>query len=890
MSSRCSFLRTSTYLVRIESSHAYPVDRRMKTPLVGRAGELQRLTDVLDGHEANTAVLIGPAGVGKTRLADELAGIASEQGWTVIRTRGSKVGATVPFGAFAHLLPQPFDPASSRLELLYDLANRLTESGESNRTLLIVDDAHHLDDASAALTQLLTTSSPLAVLLVLREGDEGSHAAVTHWSGGDIEHVTVPPLSRTGTGQLAEVLLDGAVSRATLSELWRLTRGNPLFVVETVRAAARSGDLSRLDGMWHHSGPLGRAERLANLIEGRLAHLAPDDREVLELVAVGEPVPFPVMERAADPVRLATLEREGLVEVAGEGHRATVHTHHPLYGELLRGRMPRTRVRTAARHLADVLERLAGHSRDHILRLAIWRLEAGDQTEPQTLTDAAQEALGVYEPGLAERLARVAVEEGGGDPACLVLAQALSAVGRPEEAEAEFARIGDRDSVAVVTPRAWNFTVGLGDPRRALVALESATTSAHDRDAASQILITEATIRSFLGDLDGAIAASGRVLAQDDISPATMVEALTIHTAVQALGGKPVTAMADITRGLDMAATLDEPVPHATTKLNNCRILALEAIGSLHDAESEGRRIYHEAVEENAWHEIGVYGVAYGLVLLSRGRLHDCVRVTSEALSATERTDPLASNPACWTLRALAFAQSGDDPGARSALEELDRLHPEGHRFTVHAARAGAWLRAAEGWLSGAASVAHEAAADPTLAAFSSWTPWLLHDVVRFGFPEMVVDDLSELAGQVEGAMVGTLAQHARAALSGRGADLEEAARMLESLGADLIAAEAYTSAAAAYRRDGDSRAGVRTERSGLRLALSCQGARTPGLAAAPEPLTSRQREIARLAAGGMSSKEIADRLYISPRTVDNHLGQVYARLGITGRDELPRT
>ena len=70
-----------------------------------------------------------------------------------------------------------------------------------------------------------------------------------------------------------------------------------------------------------------------------------------------------------------------------------------------------------------------------------------------------------------------------------------------------------------------------------------------------------------------------------------------------------------------------------------------------------------------------------------------------------------------------------------------------------------------------------------------------------------------------------------------------------------------------------------------------CAGARPPTLLAAPEAagLTAREREIALLASGGASSREIAERLVISVRTVDNHLQNVYRKLGITRRQDLAR-
>jgi len=74
-------------------------------------------------------------------------------------------------------------------------------------------------------------------------------------------------------------------------------------------------------------------------------------------------------------------------------------------------------------------------------------------------------------------------------------------------------------------------------------------------------------------------------------------------------------------------------------------------------------------------------------------------------------------------------------------------------------------------------------------------------------------------------------------------------------------------------------------------LAAACEGANTPGLlhlatvnAAAADPLSGREREVVLLAATGMASKDIAERLYLSVRTVNNHLQHAYAKLGVTSR------
>jgi DNA-binding NarL/FixJ family response regulator len=155
-----------------------------------------------------------------------------------------------------------------------------------------------------------------------------------------------------------------------------------------------------------------------------------------------------------------------------------------------------------------------------------------------------------------------------------------------------------------------------------------------------------------------------------------------------------------------------------------------------------------------------------------------------------------------------------------------------------------------------------------------------------------VVDRLDELATECDGDLVPTLAAHASAVVRDDVDGIAAAAARFESMGFLLKAAEASMAASEAAARAGDQRRAARLARAASDLAAQCETPATPllGLAGGPVPLTNREREVAELAAAGLASKVIADRLFLSTRTVDNHLARIYAKLGVTSRAELPDT
>lgn len=165
----------------------------------------------------------------------------------------------------------------------------------------------------------------------------------------------------------------------------------------------------------------------------------------------------------------------------------------------------------------------------------------------------------------------------------------------------------------------------------------------------------------------------------------------------------------------------------------------------------------------------------------------------------------------------------------------------------------------------------------------------LLHDAVRLGHADLAAAELTRLARRCDSPLVAARAAHATAAARNAVTGLSDAADTFEGMGAVLLAAEAAAAAGRAARAAGSGRAATALVHRARTLAVRCEGARTPGLflADSVEPLTAREREVATLAAAGLSSRTIAERLVLSVRTVDNHLQASYAKLGISGRAEL---
>ncbi|WP_439663765.1 LuxR C-terminal-related transcriptional regulator [Lentzea sp. HUAS TT2] len=748
----------------------------MGWPFVGRDAELTAVRRAVRGAGL---IVAGPAGVGKTRLLDEVG--------CDVRLRATAAMSEIPLGVMAPFLPS-VDP--SPLAML--TAARTVLRGR----VVVVDDIHLLDDASAGLLHQLVHHREAVVVATLRSGERAPESVVALWKDELLPRIELEPLGRAVVVEVLETVLGGVLDSATAERLWTASAGNMLLLREMHFAAQWVSH----GGVWSLDGPLPLSARLVELIEAHLAAVPAEERRVLELLAFGEPLDLAASEAL-----------DGLVTVTSDGLRLA----HPLYGEVLRAQCPPLRKRNHQRYLASVL--------DDPLRVAVLRLDSGTADDPALLLKAANLASSTGGVVLAERLARAAWSVGGGVEAARQLAYVLVFTDRAEEAEEVFASVAtDDDPIEVRTMRAMNLGWALG----------------RTEEAAEMIImpVGRAVFLYFAGRYDEARA----LLSDSDPGEAAILAMIDVVQGMYTGPFPVVPPNPDVGLSAEMNAFSEVFVHSMHGELAYAERLAVQA----HQAKAEWDSM------RSSW-AVSCAGLA-----CAGGRLLEARRLLLEARPA----QPFMK------LCVLAHVEALLGNDGRALLAEAEALAPPGMRPY------GIGLWQARIWAGGTSPF--EAAADARAHTEFAAEAVFLHEAVRLGHAADALERLRELAVTTTGLLVPVYAAHAEALVRNDSTALEEVAARFSEAGYMLFAAEA---AAASGNR---VLAG--------RLIGLCEGARTPALArVALEPLTRREREVAVLAARGLTNREIAESLVISVRTVDNHLSNAYAKLGITTRGEL---
>lgn len=875
---------------------------RAEWPLVGRRRELARLDEALDGPGL---VVAGDAGVGKSRLVREALLRAEQHGDATVLVVASGSLARLPFGAVAHLLPAEVPRETELGNVLRRCADALLAAAAGDRLVIGVDDAHLLDAPSAALLHHVAAHGGATVIAAVRSGEPAPDSITALWTSGLLPRIDLVPLTREDADALAAAALGGLVDGITRRTLWRATRGNPLLLHELVRSCLDSGMLRPCDGVWHLDARFAELPRLGDLVDARLGHLGDAERAALELVAAAEPLEAALAEAVVAPGALAAVERRGLVAADRSGRRARLRLVHPLYGEVLRARTPVLRCRDLHRDLAAALAASGARRREDLLRLASWRLEAGIAEDPDLLVAGAERAAAAHDHVLAERLAQAAVDAGGGLPALRALGEAVLGQGRLADA----ARLAGtlRRSGAAAADRAQAQIAALS--LAWYTSRESAARSATRRPAAGSD-----------GAAAGGAGAGGDALSLDDLtavrasyllSDGSTREACEVACALVERDGvaeRPLVLAAIMAgwslamvgrceRSIALLRDVEQRIsgevpgfPFTREWLRATRYAGHFFAGRLGEAEATMAAVHREAVEADATAFVGAFGFHLGHVRRVQGRLAEAEATLREAAARLRELDLFQHLPACLAELAHCAALRGDVPAAERLLAEAEACGVRFRPADAQIALAGAWTAAARGERSSAQDLALRAAAEARAAGQLVNEAIALHDVVRLGRRGGLAERLGAIAGRVDGDLVPLLARHAAAVAAGRGDDLDAVAAGFERLGSPLLAAEASAAAAAAHRAAGRPGSALAAAGRSRQLAGRCGEVATPALARADADhgLTPREEEVAALAARGLTSPEIAARLVISVRTVDNHLSRAYAKLGITGRHHLP--
>ena len=836
--------------------------------------------------------MAGP-GVGKSSVTDAVTErLAGEL--NLLRIHASSALSAVPFGV---LTPYTGDLTAEEsvspvavLRSMWSFFEKI-RAGNQAPVLLAVDDAHHLDEASAGVLADLISAGWATVLAAASPRPGLPQPLDQLWYDGLAERVDLRPLNREQIEEVLDHILDGTIPAATVDAVWNASGGNPRILDALLHDAAEAGILAKRNGIWILLGPLpADGPRLANVVAKDHLRRSPEEQEALKLIALAGPVGRKVIEDISGAALVRSLlDQQMVVEMPGVP--ASLSIWNALFGRAIRHTI------SVSRSL-QLFEKVKAHQDpallrgEGLLRWVEWALECGLRPGDEEMLTAAQEALLRFRnPSARSIAARIH------KPSLLPLAQAIQARALYNEgAYAEAAALLEQCSVQLA-----------GHPQGPAVLL--LRVSACQAVGQSLAVIAEDVGRQAEGSPDwqeellcllrlgaevNVEALAGRVTALRQSPPdPNSPEPLT--ALAQGLLAHALAAAGHAGQGLEAALLAASELPPLTGSLFffpefvlGRLVAGYLAMGEWESAERE-LDSYATGNPAGAATFNGSLQVLRGYSLLRQGRMERAYQVLLPAVEALRLNDPLQLNRFGTALGFYVAARLGDTEQAQRLEQDYKDavagapahdLLAEAYAAAAaeYLARDGKGLAALQTLMTRPEATARAGNLLEVLAVC-----WDLGDL-------SVIPVIQTAAQGVEGRWAQALRTLSMAWENADGDALMATAASLEEAGFANLAREAYARASTVLEQSGERRrarqAVAQRERCDHELGERFREGRF--IAAAPAVhLTRREQDIVELAVQGLTDREIAQRLMVSVRTVEGHLYRTYVKLGVRSRDEL---
>jgi class 3 adenylate cyclase len=867
------------------------VGGRWTSRLVGRDSELGTLAGALaqavDG-QGGVVEVAGPAGIGKSRLVGELAMIAASRGIDVFSTYCESHTSDVPFHVVTRLLRaatgvSDLDGAAARAQvralgphldpddlLLLDdvlgiadpaIALPVVDPDERRRRLTaainaaviaretpamyVIEDAHWIDQVSESMLVDLLTTVPRTrslALITYRSEYRGPLA-----QQADSHAISLAPLDSSHAAALIAELLGSHPSVAGIaSRIAERAAGNPFFAEEMVRELAQSGAIHGDRGAFVSRGDIGELSMPATLaatIAARIDRLAPAAKRALGAASVigsrfdpdllgklgVEPA---LVEPALDELVGAELiDREGFTSLAEYAFR------HPLIRAVAYESQLNAERAELHRRAADVIEGRGSPDDDAALiaehreasgdldAAYYWHMRAGTWSTDRDIAAARTSWQ------RAERIARAALEGGGGVRATLLLSRALLWLGHAAKAEEVLAHFDAADldekqlahwGVSRLSILFW----AIGDVDRAHELLAVLRERVEHRRARLVVDGIASAMAVHENKISEGLAAAEQVLADPHApKPAVDFAAFSAGLAMPVAG-----------RGGDFApiAARCRAEQQATDVMIRilvfyCDVLALTYLGDL-DLADKRAADYADFASAGQFLGWAVAKIRSGLVATHRGKFRDAISLIEDALTAMETEAPLPWRLPARVLLARAYAGLGRTDDAERVL--ADAGEHAGPFVALHAPQVTiveSWLAAAKGAHRRAVELARAAADAARESGQYAVEAEALHHAARFG-DATVAGRLEALSGRVQGRLVPLYARHAQALAARHGDALDAVSTEFEGVGLLLSAADSAAQAALTHERIGQQHRSLESAARARRLVAECDGATTPAV------------------------------------------------------------